>query len=105
MISFAVAQRRHEIGIRLALGAARRKVIGMVMREVQTLLVIGGAIGAALPLLAGPSAASLMFGLEPDDPTTLLSAFLLLAAIAAVASFVPARAAARVDPLSALRQE
>ncbi len=105
MVAFAVAQRRHEIGIRLALGAARRKVIGMVMREAQSLVVVGGVLGAGLSLLAGPAAAALMFGLEPDDPTTLLMAFLLLAAIAAVASFVPARAAARVDPLTALRQE
>jgi putative ABC transport system permease protein len=75
------------------------------MREAQSLVVIGGAVGAGLSLLAGPTAAALMFGLEPDDATTLLTAFLLLSAIAAVASFVPARAAARVDPLTALRQE
>jgi putative ABC transport system permease protein len=105
MIAFAVAGRRHEIGIRVALGAQRSQVIRMVMQEATWLLAIGIAIGLALSLLAGPSAGSLLFGLEPYDPLTLVGASLLLSAIATLASFAPARGAARMEPLSALRHE
>jgi predicted permease len=105
MMTFAVAQRRQEIGIRVALGAQRWQVIGMVMRESGWLLVLGVALGAALSLLAGRSASALLFGLEPHDPPTLAGACLLLLAIAGVASFVPAQRASRLDPLTALRQE
>jgi putative ABC transport system permease protein len=105
MIAFAVAQRRHEIGIRVALGAQRSQVVRMVMREAAWLLMIGVTIGLAASLLAGPSAGSLLFGLKPYDPLTLCGASLLLIAIATIASFVPARDAARLEPLAALRHE
>ncbi len=105
MISFAVAQRRQEIGIRVALGAQRPQVIGMMMREAGWLLAIGLAVGAGLSLLAGRSASTLLFGLKPNDPLTLVAACVLLAGVAAVASFVPARQASRLDPLVALRHE
>jgi predicted permease len=105
MISFATLQRRHEIGIRVALGARRSRVIMMVMREATWPVAVGIAVGAGLSLLAGHAAASLLFGLTPDDPVTLASACTLLAVIAAAASFLPARSAARLDPLSALRHE
>jgi ABC-type antimicrobial peptide transport system permease subunit len=105
MISFAISQRRQEIGIRVALGARRRQVIAMIMREAGWLLIAGLIAGGAISLLAAPSAAALLFGLKPDDPTTLLAAGLLLTVVAAVASFVPARTASRLDPLVALRHE
>jgi predicted permease len=94
MIAFAVAQRRQEIGIRVALGAGRPQVIAMVMREAAVLLLTGAAVGTAVSLLAGRSTASLLFGIT-----------LLLVSIAAIASLLPARTAARQDPLVALRSE
>jgi predicted permease len=105
MISFAVAQRRQEIGIRVALGAGRPQVIGMMMREAGWLLAVGLAVGAGLSLIAGRTASTLLFGLKPHDPLTLVSACLLLAVVAAAASFVPARSASKLDPLAALRHE
>jgi putative ABC transport system permease protein len=105
MISYAVARRQNEIGIRLALGAQRGQVIGMVMREAGRLLVIGVAAGTALSLAAGRWASSLLFGLKPYDPLTLITAGLLSAVIAALASFLPARRASKLDPVIALRCE
>lgn len=105
MISFAVAQRRQEIGIRVALGADHRAVITMMLREAGTLVAIGVVIGTVLSLAAGRAAPALLFGLEPHDPVTLGVAALLLAAVAAAASYLPARRASRLDPLTALRHE
>jgi ABC-type antimicrobial peptide transport system permease subunit len=105
MLSFAVAQRRQEIGIRIALGAERSRVAGMIMREAGMLLLIGVPIGAALALAAGGTASAILFQLEPHDPVTLAAAIGLMAAVAAAASYIPARAAARLDPLVALREE
>jgi len=105
VISYIVARRRNEIGIRLALGAARGQVIGMVMREAGKLLVVGVALGTALSLIAGRSVGSLLFGLRPYDAFTLLAADGLLASIAVLAAFLPARKAAKLDPMSALRWE
>ena len=105
VISYTVARRRSEIGIRVALGAARRQVIGMVMREAGLLLVIGVLVGATLSLIAGRSASSLLFGLKSYDPLTLIVSVALLVVIAALASFLPARRASRVDPMEALRYE
>jgi ABC-type antimicrobial peptide transport system permease subunit len=105
VISYVVARRRNEIGIRIALGAGRGQVIGMVMREARRLLLAGIAAGIVLALIAGNSASSLLYGLKPYDPLTLLLAVALLSAIAALASFLPARRAARVDPMVALRYE
>ena len=105
VISYIVARRRNEIGIRIALGAYRRQVIGMVMRDAAYPLVIGVVAGTGLSLIAGRWASSLLFGLKPYDPLTLVAAAALLAIIAAVASFVPARRASRLDPMVALRYE
>jgi hypothetical protein len=104
MLSFAVLQRRPEIGVRLALGASRRQVVGLVMREAGWLLLIGVVAGAVMSLLAGRSASTLLFGLKPSDPVTLASACVLLAVIAAAASFLPARRASRIDPAQMLRE-
>ncbi|MGA2742780.1 MAG: FtsX-like permease family protein [Bryobacteraceae bacterium] len=105
VISFLVARRRNEIGIRLALGAERGQVVAMVMREAGRMLAIGIVAGAALSLVAGRSAGSLLFGLKPYDPLTLVGAAVLLAGIATAASFVPARRASNLDPMAALRDE
>jgi putative ABC transport system permease protein len=105
MVSYSVAQRRQEIGVRVALGARAGQVLAMVMREAVALLVTGVVAGLGLSWLVTRSAGTLLFGLGPRDPLTLLSATLFLAAIASVASFVPARRASRLDPLIALRQE
>ena len=105
MISYTVARRRNEIGIRLALGAKRAQVVSMVMREAGRLLVIGVVSGTALSLVAGRGARSLLFGLKSYDPLTLACAGALLAVIALLASFLPARRASKVDPMVALRYE
>jgi predicted permease len=105
VISYIVARRRNEIGIRIALGAQRGQVVGMVMREAGRLLAAGIFVGTTLSLIGGRWAGSLLFGLKPYDPLTLVAGGALLAAIAAVASFLPARRASKVDPMVALRCE
>ena len=105
VVSYIVARRRNEIGIRVALGARRSQILGMVMRDAATMLVVGVGIGTVLALLAGRSAGSMLFGLKPYDPLTLLAAAGLLALITVGASLVPARRATRLDPMVALRQE
>jgi len=105
VISYIVARRRNEIGIRVALGAEYSQVVGMIMREAGVLLVTGSLIGTGLSLIAGRSASSLLFELKPYDPLTLIAGSVLLGSAAALASFIPARRAARLDPMVALRHE
>jgi predicted permease len=105
VISYTVARRTNEIGIRLAMGAQRGNVIGMIMREAGALFAVGITVGGALALLAARTAASLLYGLKPRDPATLVMSVMLLAIVAAVASFLPARRASKVDPMMALRYE
>jgi predicted permease len=105
VISYMVARRRNEIGIRVALGADRVGVVRLVLREAAILLAFGLPIGAGLALWAGRTAGSLLFGLKPNDPATLIGAMLLLGGVALVASLGPARRAARLDPMQALREE
>ena len=105
VISYTVARRTNEIGIRMALGAQCGNVMGMIMREAGVLLAMGVAIGAGLALAVARTATSLLFGLKPHDPLTLGLAIVLLAAVAAGASFVPAQRASRLDPMVALREE
>jgi ABC-type antimicrobial peptide transport system permease subunit len=89
----------------MALGAARRRVVLMVMREAGMLLVTGAVIGSLITLVAGRAVSSLLYGVKPYDVFTLGTSILLLAAIALVAGFLPARRAATVDPMEALRYE
>jgi predicted permease len=105
LMSYTVARRTNEIGIRMALGARREDVVGMVMRESMALIVCGITIGAAGALAAGRFVAALLFKLSPNDPATIAGAAILLAALAAIAGYLPARSASRVDPMVALRDE
>ncbi len=104
VIGYSVSRRRHEIGVRKALGAPSQQVITMILREGMTLVVIGGAIGAVLAALAGRALSGVLY-VEPFDPASFAMAFGILAAVAAVANAVPAWRAARVDPMVALRHE
>jgi ABC-type antimicrobial peptide transport system permease subunit len=109
LLAFSVAQRTCEIGIRTALGARRGDVIWLVMREALVLVGIGIAAGVPAALLAARLASSqiagLLFGLEANDPLTLAAATTFLIVVAALAAYLPARRAARVDPMMALRNE
>jgi len=105
IISYIVAMRRNEIGIRMALGAIPRNVVAIIVRQTLVLLALGAAVGIVLALAAVQTASSLLFGLEPNDPLTFAGATVLLVAIALIASFLPARRASRVDPMVALRYE
>ncbi len=105
VIAYMVARRRNEIGVRIALGAGRARVIQLVLREAALLLVIGLVIGTGLALWAGKTAASMFYGLKPYDPVTLGGAITLLAVVALLASYGPALRAARLEPMEALREE
>ena len=105
VISYTVARRTNEIGIRIALGAQRGHVIGMIMREAGLLLGSGLVAGAIIALVLARTAAALLYGLKPNDPVTLILAVVALATVAALASFLPAQRAARLDPMAALREE
>jgi putative ABC transport system permease protein len=105
VISYTVAQRTNEIGIRMALGAQRTNVLRLILGEVGILIGIGVAVGIGLTLAGSKTASSLLFGLKPRDPLTLGLAILILAGIGLAASFIPARRASRLDPMSALRYE
>jgi predicted permease len=105
VMSYSVARRTNEIGIRMALGAAREHVVRMVLRESIALIVAGVVIGLVGALAAGRLVASILFGLAPNDPSTIVAAASVLIATAVLASYAPARAASRVDPMIALRSE
>jgi ABC-type antimicrobial peptide transport system permease subunit len=105
VISYLVIRRRNEIGIRMALGANHRNILSLIMREAAVLLAIGLGIGTVLALVAGTTARALLFGMTPSDPFTLTLAILGLAAIALLASFLPAQRASNLNPTQALREE
>jgi predicted permease len=104
-MSYGVARRKSEIGIRMALGAQRTTVVWMVLREVLTLAVIGLAISLPAALAASKVVESFLFGMKRNDPLTLSAAVATIAAATLVAGYVPARNASRIDPLVALRHE
>jgi putative ABC transport system permease protein len=103
--AYAAAQRKGEIGIRMALGAQRGSVIWLVLRDVAIILALGSVLGIALSFGAGKLIGSLMFGVKPGDPNTLIFAALLLAIAGAIAGFIPAFRASKLDPAIALRYE
>jgi putative ABC transport system permease protein len=105
VISFAVARRTQEIGIRVALGAQRSDVLGLIVRQGLWLALIGLGIGLAGALALTRAMATVLFGVSPTDPVTLAAAASLLVAVALLASYLPARHAASLDPLTSLRSE
>jgi predicted permease len=105
VLSYFVARRRNEIGIRMALGADRGAVLRLVLRDAGIQVGAGLVLGGALAVFAARSAATMLFGLKPADPLTLAMALAALAAVALGASYLPARRAARLEPMTALRDE
>lgn len=105
VMSYMVARRRIEIGVRMALGADRARVIRMIVREAGILLAIGLAIGALLSIYAARTAATFLYELTPGDPLTLSVAIAGLATVTLLASWIPARRASRLQPTVALREE
>jgi predicted permease len=105
LVSYSVTQRTREIGIRLALGASAREVQGRILSQTLRLAAIGLAIGAAASALLARGAAALLFGVTPADPQTFAGMVLVLALVALVAGYLPARRASRIDPMVALRAE
>ena len=100
---YAVNRRRMEIGIRMAIGAAPRRVVRLVLARVTILLGIGLAIGAGASIWTSRFVAALLYGLEPGDPVTLAGIGLVFTAVTICACLIPARRATRLDPLKALR--
>ncbi len=105
VISYMVARRRGEIGIRMALGADRNQVVRMILWEASVLVLIGCGLGLLFSVLASRFAAALLYGLRPYDPVTLAAALILLVLVSLVASFIPARRASQLQPMTALREE
>jgi putative ABC transport system permease protein len=105
VMSYNVARRRNEIGIRMALGAGQARVLRMVLGEVAILILAGLALGLAVAVSSTRLLASFLYRLEPNDPTTLVTACVVLAVSAVVAGLLPARRAANLDPMTALREE
>jgi len=105
MLSYAVASRTNEIGIRMALGAQARDVRWLILREALALVIAGVALGLPLIFAGARLAATLLFGLTPTDPVSLISAALLMLAVALVAGYLPSRRATRVDPMATMRCE
>jgi putative ABC transport system permease protein len=105
VVSYAAAQRTHEIGIRMALGAEPTDILKMVLRQSIGIVAAGLAIGLAVAFAGTRAIANLIVGIKPTDPVTFITVIALLSAIALLACWIPARRATRVSPLTALRYE
>ena len=105
LMSYTVARRTREIGIRVALGAQRRSVLWMVLREALVFALFGIAIGIPSALMAARLIASMLFGISTNDLPTITGVALLLLLVAMLAGFLPARRASAIDPVVALRTE
>jgi ABC-type antimicrobial peptide transport system permease subunit len=103
--SYSVTQRTREIGIRMALGASRQSVMGLVLVQALALVAVGAVVGSVLAVVLSQFIGGLLVGIQPADPLTFAVTALVLVAVAALASYFPARRATRVDPLLALRYE
>jgi len=105
LMSYMVNERTHEIGIRMALGAAGNDVLGLVVRQTVRLVAVGAVLGIGGALALGRALTSMVFEVRPSDPTTMTVVTALLMLVALVATLVPAMRATRVTPLVALRRE
>jgi len=105
VMAYVVGQRRNEIGLRMALGASQANVLGLVLRHGMIYVVVGVAVGLMGAVAATRLLTSMLFEVKPTDPATYAAVAAVLAAVALAASYIPARRAAKVDPLTALRQE
>ncbi|MGH9639089.1 MAG: FtsX-like permease family protein, partial [Bryobacteraceae bacterium] len=105
VMSYAVTRRTAEIGIRMALGAVRGDILRMIFREVLVLVAIGIAAAVPVSIACGKLISGMLFEVSATDPVTIAIASSILIAVAAIAGFLPARRAARVDPMTALRYE
>jgi putative ABC transport system permease protein len=105
VISFSVARQTKEIGVRMAMGASRVRVVGMVLKRGLLLTAAGSAIGLALALVLSRMAASLLYGVSPTDTLTFIAVPVFLLLISLAACLVPARRAAALDPIRALKYE
>ena len=105
LMSYVVNRRTNEIGIRMALGAARSNVRWLVMREILLLVSIGIAIGIPMTLLGTHLIQNMLYGLHGTDPLSLIASVILLLAVAVLAGYFPAQRASKVDPMVALRYE
>ena len=105
VISYSIGERRHELGLRMALGAQRGQVLGLVLRQAMVLSLVGLTIGVAGSFAATPLLAKFLYGVKAHDLLTLVVVSSLLMAVTSVASYVPARHATKIDPMQALRHE
>lgn len=105
VLAYIVEQRRREIGIRMALGAAPHSVFGMVMRRIGFTVLVGGVLGMVGALAIGRFAEGLLYELQGRDPIVLAGAALAVAIVALAAGFVPAYRSSQIDPMQALRNE
>jgi putative ABC transport system permease protein len=105
VLAYAVGQRTREIGIRLALGARRSEVLGMVLSQAGRLVIAGVVLGLFVALLASRLLQAQLFEIAPSDVTTYVAVAIGLVAVSMLASWIPARRAARIDPMTALRQD
>jgi ABC-type antimicrobial peptide transport system permease subunit len=105
VISYSVARRTNEIGVRVALGATRSRIMKMILSEGGSLIVAGLAVGVIAAVALGRLAAAMLFGLKPGDPGVLVGACLLLLSVGLLATAVPAIRAANLNPMAALREE
>jgi len=105
LIAYSVSQRRHEFGVRVALGAAQSTIMRLVVGEGLYLAAAGVGIGLVVAVAATRLLVGLVVGVEPKDPVTFAAVTFVLVAAAMLASYIPARRAARIDPIVALRDE
>jgi ABC-type antimicrobial peptide transport system permease subunit len=105
VVSYSVARRRNEIGIRIALGAPRSRVLGLVIRQGMMPVVVGLAAGVLVALFLGRAIRGLLFGIQSTDFLTIAAVTMVLLVIGALACFIPARRAAATDPVTTLRFE
>jgi putative ABC transport system permease protein len=105
VLAYSVQQRRREFGVRIALGASKSSVLGLVLRGAAGMIVAGTLIGLGLALALSTTVAAFLFGVQPIDPVTFVGVALVLAATATLAAAAPAWRAARVDPVVAFRED